>query len=135
MFVAVPYSGSVKPRVVELQPGRVLLELRDRRRVRNHLGSIHAIALTNAAELASGLSLVAGLAPEVRAIVVGLEIDFLKKGRGKLAVEGTASIPDVTADVDHEVQAVITDAAGDRVAECRVHWKLGRTAASPDSNR
>lgn len=125
LFLAVPYSGSTRPRINELAPGFVRLSLPDRRRVRNHLGSIHAIALTNVAELASGLSLMAALDSKTRAIVTGLEIDFLKKARGELSVEAKTTPPVVTGDMDYEVTASVSDREGNRVAECRVQWKLG----------
>ena len=131
LFTFVPYSGTTKARIVDLEPGLVRLVLDDRRRIRNHLGSIHAIALTNVAELASGLSLVTGLAPDVRAIVVGLRMEFLKKARGRLVVEGRADIPTLDGPIEHEVQATIRNDDDEVVAECWVQWRLDRRQRGP----
>jgi acyl-coenzyme A thioesterase PaaI-like protein len=107
-----------------LEPGHARVEIRDRRAVRNHIRSVHAIALTNLAEVTSGLAMLVGLPPNVRGIPTGLSIQFQKKARGPLVSESAVTIPSVTGPVEQEVRASIRDAAGDVVAEATVRWRL-----------
>lgn len=122
---AVPYSATIGSQIVKLEPGHALLELRDRRKVRNHLNSIHAIALANLGELASGLAMIAALPPHTRAIVVRLEINYLKKARGTLLAEGRASPPErILESISSIAEATIRDNEHDEVATVRVEWRL-----------
>ena len=119
------YSGTIGARVVELAAGRSVVVMRDRPAVRNHLRSVHATALVTFGELASGLAMVAALPPRTRAIVTGLEIDYLRKARGTRTAHGKAPLPDGAESTEYVVTASITDATGDEVAAMRVRWLVG----------
>lgn len=129
-----PYTGSVGGQFLEVRAGYARVELKDRRAVRNHLASIHAVALVNLAEMTSGVALMTALPAGVRGIVTGLSIEYLKKARGTLVATTTAHAPStVTRTVTHHVTATIVDAAGDVVATCMVHWRLSPPVAVADA--
>ena len=126
--IAVPYSGSTSPRVQEISPGRARVHLRDRRRVRNHLKSIHAIALANILELTSGLAMMAALSPDVRGIVASLEVHYHKKARGLIEVTSECQPPSsLTENAEFLATAEARDASGDVVSSISVTWILGPT--------
>jgi acyl-coenzyme A thioesterase PaaI-like protein len=127
---AVPYSGSIGARVTSLEPGRATITLRDRRAVRQHLGSVHAIALANLAELASGMAMLTALEPGVRGIVTEITLRYPKKARGQLTAVGTAAPPQVTTPVETRAYCEVLDGSGDLVAEATVTWRLDRRTAS-----
>ena len=125
--VAVPYSGSVRPRLRVLEPGRAEVEITDRRSNRNHLGSVHAIALMNLAEMTSGLAVMVGLPPTVRGIVTTLSMTYHKKARGTIRAVAHVAVPTVTEERDFDVMAECFDREGTLVATGNVRWRLGPT--------
>jgi acyl-coenzyme A thioesterase PaaI-like protein len=119
-----PYSATIGARVETLEPGSAVLTLRDRRPVRNHLRSVHAIALANLGELASGLAATAAMPRGVRGIPVRITIDYHRKARGTLTAHGSAHFPPVTGPLRSEAHAKIEDASGQPVATVTVEWAL-----------
>jgi acyl-coenzyme A thioesterase PaaI-like protein len=122
---SVPYSGSIHPQVRDLRPGYAKVAMEDHRAVRNHLNSIHAIALVNLGELTSGLAMITALPPGIRSIVIELRTEFLKKGRGRLTAECACKVPSVILEPTEQiVVASVSDGSGDPVARVTVTWRL-----------
>ncbi|MDA0313470.1 MAG: DUF4442 domain-containing protein [Gemmatimonadetes bacterium] len=123
----VPYTGGLGATVIFFEPGHVRVRLTDRRKVRNHLHSVHAMALGNMGELSTGLAVLGAMPPSVRGILTGFEISYQKKARGVLIAEARCEVPAVTDFVDYSVESEIRDAENDVVATVRALWRLGPT--------
>ncbi len=88
-----PYFSSISPRIVSLEPGRGEATLRHRRRVSNHLGTVHAIALCNLAEFIGGLATDVSIPTSLRWIPRGMTVEYLKKARGPMRAVATLEAP------------------------------------------
>ena len=121
-----PYTGTIGARVEELEAGRARVCLRKRRGLRNHLNSLHAIALINLGELATGLAVLSTLTADMRGIVLKIEAEYLKKARGNITAVASFTLPaDLDDDTPCEVEAELLDEAGDIVSRVKATWLLG----------
>lgn len=77
-----PYFASVRPRFTVLEPNHAELVIRTRRRVHNHLGTVHAIALCNGLEAAMGALAEASVPADRRWIPKGMEVAYTAKANG-----------------------------------------------------
>ena len=121
----IPYTGSVNPRVEVLEAGHARISITQRRRLEQHLNSIHAIALMNVAEFASGAAMTTALPAGFRGIVTRISMEYFKKARGTVTAESRPALPNPIIAGEYDVTADVTDAAGALVARATVRWKLG----------
>lgn len=121
----IPYSGSMRADIIELEAGYAKVQLRDRRAVRNHLNSIHAVALMNLAELTSGLAMVGGLPKDLRAILTGFKITYEKKARGTIYGEARCNIPTEKVRKEYTLDVVIKNSDGDALCRAQATWLIG----------
>jgi acyl-coenzyme A thioesterase PaaI-like protein len=125
-----PYTGSIGARVQELRVGFARVELEDRRKVRNHLRSVHAVALVNLAEVTGNLALAYSLPDDARFIVSGLSIDYVKKARGTITAISESPVPDSNERHEYQVPVVMTDPGGDVVARATLRSLVGPKPAT-----
>lgn len=117
----VPYVGPLSVDVQELTRGQARVSMRERWSLRNHVRSIHAVALVNLGELTANLALTTLQPARARFIVTGVQAEYLKKARGLVTcrVQLAAEWPEISEGV-----AEITDRDGDLVCRVKVAWNL-----------
>ncbi|MFZ5468001.1 MAG: hotdog fold domain-containing protein [Myxococcota bacterium] len=120
-----PYTATIDARIEEMRPGFARAHLVDRRKVRNHLHSVHAIALANLAELTGNLALIAAMPPDARMIITGLSIAYLKKARGKITAVAESPIPKSSERQEYEVQIRLENPAREVIATAKLKSLLG----------
>ena len=74
-----PYFGSIHPRFTEIRPNHAELVIPKRRSVKNHIGTVHAIALCNGLEAAMGALAEATIPSDKRWIPKGMEVSYTAK--------------------------------------------------------
>ena len=95
-FVA-PYFRTIPATVREVEPGRAVVDMRHLPWVRNHLGTVHAIALCNLAELSMGLAAEATVPPTQRWIPKGMEVAYRARRGAPCTPSRTSTSPRTSA--------------------------------------
>ncbi|VXD00294.1 conserved hypothetical protein [Pseudomonas sp. 8Z] len=108
-----PYFASISPQFIELRPGYAEVTFPKRREVLNHLGTVHAIALCNAAELAAGTMTDVSIPTDYRWIPRGMTVEYLAKAKGDVRAIADGSAIDWTqeGDIKVPVMAYVGDTA------------------------
>jgi acyl-coenzyme A thioesterase PaaI-like protein len=102
--VTAPYFLTIGPHVVALEPGRAEVRMANRWHVRNHLGTVHAIAMCNLAEVAMGVLAEKTVPDTHRWIPVGMTVRYLAKGETDLRAIAEARLPELG---DDEVEVTV----------------------------
>jgi hypothetical protein len=74
-----PYFATVRPRFTALRPNYAELVIRKRRKVHNHIGTVHVIAICNGLEAAMGALAEASVPRDKRWIPKGMEVAYTAK--------------------------------------------------------
>ena len=100
-----PYFSSISPRFEELRPGYARVSMRKRRSVTNHIGTVHAIAMCNLAEIAAGTLTEVSIPASMRWLPKGMHVEYLRKA--ETDVEATATLPTVEEGAARDVPATV----------------------------
>lgn len=105
-----PYFATIHATVTELRPNYAELQLPKRRSVQNHIGTVHAIALCNGAEMAMGALAEVTVPSDKRWIPKGMSIAYTAKADSDITViaETDPEQWQQEGDLDVRVKAVTT---------------------------
>lgn len=120
-----PYTGSVGAQILDLRQDFCRAQLRDRWGVRNHLTSVHAVALANLAEMTGNVALAYSMPDDARFIVAGMDIEYLKKARGTITAVADQPMPRTNERREYPVVVEMRDRVGDLVARATLRTLVG----------
>jgi len=107
-----PYFSTIRPRFVALRPGYCEVHIRKRRRVLNHIGTVHAIAMCNMAEIAGGTMTDVTVPSGFRWIPKGMTVEYLAKAQTDLtATARIEPLPDFDQAMELPVTVAVKDSA------------------------
>ena len=118
------YTGTIGANIELLENGKAVATMRDRPSVRTHLKSVHAIALMNLGELATGAAVMYQVDGRGRGILKHIGMDYLKKARGTITATCEVLVPEEPGKHDLEVEGLLTNNDGEIVAKVRATWRI-----------
>lgn len=110
-----PYFQTIDPMFVDLKSGYGELTFTNQKKVQNHLGTVHAIAMCNAAELVAGTMTEVSIPGNLRWIPVGMTVKYLAKAKTDLKAIAKGDGVDWTVTGNTDVPVVIYDTDGKEV--------------------
>lgn len=124
---AVPFVGTAGIDIVELTQARCSAVLTNGRAVRNHIGGLHAAAMTLLAETVTGLVVGMNVPDDRVPVVKSLSVDFKKRAKGNLRAVATltdAQRAEMQAAEkgELEVAVTLTDDAGVEPLTAKMVW-------------
>lgn len=127
MGKVIPFAGTSGTRVEKLTPTECIIVMRNKKKVQNHIGSVHAAAMGLLAESATGF--MTGLSvPDDRIIVIrSMKLEYGKRASGDMKAVASFSDEQVqyikdTPKGDIEVPVVITDGTGTETVKATMIW-------------
>lgn len=115
-----PYFSTIEPKMTELRAGHAEVQVPFRREITNHLGTVHAIALCNAAELVAGTMTDVSIPKGARWIPKGMTVEYLAKAKTDVRAVADGSDIDWNSTGDKVVTVDVFDAEDKKVFTARI---------------
>lgn len=110
-----PYFFTISPLLTEVAPGKAVARMKDRPWKRNHIKSVHAIAMCNLAEYVVGAVAVASIPDDIRWIPSGMQVQYTKVAHGTLTATATVATEFRREKYVEPVKIDVTNESGETV--------------------
>ena len=123
----VPYVGTSGLIYEEITPERVIVSIRNQKKVQNHINNVHAAAMALLAETATGFVVGINLPDDKLPLIKSLKVDYYKRTKGDMRAVATLDAADI-ARIHSEpkgeilVPVTVTDESGNEPIQCEMVW-------------
>ena len=123
----VPYVGTSGLLYEELTPERVVVSIKNQRKVQNHINNVHAAAMALLAETATGFIVGMNLPDDKLPLIKTLKVSYYKRTQGDMRAVATLTPEDI-ARIESEpkgevlVPVTVTDESGGEPIKCEMLW-------------
>jgi len=124
---AVPLVGTCGAEYLDVSPHKVVVRIKNRRAVRNHIKGVHACAMVLAAETATGFIVGINLPDDKIPLIKSMQVNFKQRAQGDIIATATlneAQIVRIQTDAkgDVTVPVILTDSEQKNPVEFEIVW-------------
>lgn len=120
----VPYVGTTGIVYEEVTPNKLVVSLENKKAVQNHIGTVHAVAITLLAETATGFILGINLPTDRVLLVKSYEVNFYRPIKeGQIAAIASLS--------DEQRQYILDTPKGDMIIPCVIEDRNSNSDRAP----
>jgi acyl-coenzyme A thioesterase PaaI-like protein len=121
-----PYFSSISPVFTRLEPGHGEARISNRRAVRNHIGTVHAIAMANLCEFVGGVTLEISLPDTHRWIPKGMNIQYRKKAETDLVARTSFTLDQWPDSGPFITRVEVFDTHGELVVDADIEMHVSK---------
>lgn len=123
----VPYVSTSGVRIIDLVEERAETVIPNRRKIRNHVGGVHAAAVALLAETTSGVLVGRNVTDEALPLIKTMRLDFVKRNQGAFRAVARLDREQIealqtTTKGETVVPVELTDATGRQPVLCEMVW-------------
>ncbi|GGX97983.1 DUF4442 domain-containing protein [Vogesella alkaliphila] len=123
----VPFLGTAGLRFDEVSRERMVVSIRNRKKVQNHIKGLHAAAMALLAETATGFVVGMNVPDDKLMLLKSMKVEYLKRAQGDMKAVATLDRAQVGRMATEEkgdvlVDVVVTDESGESPIRCEMVW-------------
>ncbi|MCP9758223.1 DUF4442 domain-containing protein [Aquitalea sp. S1-19] len=123
----VPFLATSGLRFDEVSPQKMVVSLRNQRKIQNHIKGVHAAAMALLAETATGFVVGMNMPDNKLMLLKSMHVDYLKRAQGGMCAEATLSAEQIRSMHEQDkgdvtVSVRVTDESGEEPVHCEMIW-------------
>lgn len=123
----VPFLATASVQFEEVSSTRLVVSIKNRRKVQNHIKGVHAAAMALLAETSTGFVMGMNVPDDKLLLLKSMHVDYQKRAQGDLLAVATLSPDQIDLLHDTEkgnfsVSVEISDQSGEAPIQCQMVW-------------